>query len=220
MSEYETAGMLKEQKALLERFDNQIQWVTWSVAESFGLPNHGLNVDDLREEAIVLVITYAGLNNEASDGNKRLAAWEVVANGDNEQVTHLLGKQLRIDLARIVSRYLSGETDLVSLSNPMLENVLTGFDMEDIVIDRADREREARQLRNRYPTFASSVLDGFTQEEIAEQQGKTRRQIRYAIDKEKREYLIDYVTRNGLRCEGNETIEELTEAYNNLASKK
>jgi hypothetical protein len=216
MSKNETAGVFAEQKALLERFDNQVNWVCWSVAESFGLPNHGLNVDDLREEAIVLVITYAGYNDEASDGSKRLAKWIKDANGDDDQVQHFLARQLRIDLSRIVGRYLKDETDLVSLSNPNLENVLAGLDMEDVVIDRADRERESRSVRKSYPTFARSVLDGLTQEEIAAELKVTSRTVRNRITTEKRAYLIDFVTRHGLCCEGDETIGELVEAYNNL----
>jgi hypothetical protein len=220
MSKNETAEVFAEQKALLERFDNQVNWVCWSVAESFGLPNHGLNVDDLREEAIVLVITYAGYNDEASDGSKRLAKWIKDANGDDDQVQHFLARQLRIDLSRIVGRYLKDETDLVSLSNPNLENVLAGLDMEDHVIDKADRDRESRNVRKNYPAFAKNILDGFTQEEIALDMGVSLSTVKRRITAEKRAYLIDFVTRHGLRCEGDETIEELSEAYNNLTNEK
>jgi hypothetical protein len=220
MSKNESAGVFAAQKALLDRFESQVNWVCWSVAESFGLPNHGLNVDDLREEAIVLVVTYAGYNDESSWGSGRLSKWETQTKNDEDQISRLLGKQLRIDLTQIVSRYLSDETDLVSLSNPHLENVLTGLDMEDQVIDKADRERESRTVRKNYPTFARSVLDGFTQEEIATELKVTSRTVRNRIAAEKRAYLIDYVTRHGLRCEGDETIEELSEAYNNLSNEK
>jgi hypothetical protein len=220
MSKNESAGVFAAQKALIDRFESQVNWVCWSVAESFGLPNHGLNVDDLREEAIVLVVTYAGYNDVPSDGSKRLDKWTDVTNGDEDQISRLLGKQLRLDLTRIVSRYLKDETDLVSLSNPHLENVLTGLDMEDQVINKADRDRESRNVRKNYPAFAKNILDGFTQEEIALDMGVSLSTVKRRISAEKRAYLIDYVTRHGLRCEGDETIEELSEAYNNLTNEK
>jgi hypothetical protein len=63
-----------------------------------------------------------------------------------------------------------------------------------------------------YPTLAVWLIDGKTQEEIAELADVEIRTVKRRIAKEKRTYLERYCRRGGLRIEGNETLDELQEA--------
>lgn len=94
---------------VLERFAPQIRWVTDSVMESFDLEPHFK--DDIRQEAEIQVMAYAGLLDEHVWMFGALAKWETQAKGDEGQVKALLGRQLRIALAQITSRMIHRNGD-------------------------------------------------------------------------------------------------------------
>ena len=71
-------------------------------------------------------------------------------------------------------------------------------------------------MHERYPYLALNVLDGFTQEQIAEANGLSRRTIIRKVNREKYAFLVSYVQKRGLRVEGDETLAELEEAYGYL----
>lgn len=202
---------------VLDQFSAQIGWVVDSVMRSFDLEPHFR--DDLRQEASTLVLSYASLLETPIWGDGRLFRWVTKAEGDEEQVRALLARQLRIDLSQTVKRQVD-RTDGYSMADSLDELVEEGLEpvdetWEDTQIDLADAGGDTR-IHERYPSLALNMLDGFTQDQIAEAVGVTDRAIRKRITKEKRLFLIDYVTRKGLRVEGDETLADLAEAYGYL----
>jgi hypothetical protein len=175
--------------------------------------------DELEQEARVLVITYAGLLRGWHSG--KLNNWTAEAKGDEEQINLLVTNSLKMDLGQILGRQLQKGDRLVSL-DLMLEQGIDPADnhWEDRVTDHIDNRSQGRRYRELYPTLARNVLDGFTQEEIAEADGVDARTVRRHIAKEKRAFLLDFVQRRGLTVDGDETMEELTEAYENLIMRK
>jgi len=71
---------------------------------------------------------------------------------------------------------------------------------------------EARYLR-KYPTFARNILDGISQPELANQLGVSLPTVERRIRGEKRSFLTDTLRRANLIVEGDETMDELEEAY-------
>ena len=98
--------MTKDLEAVdvLERFAPQIRWVTDSVMQSFDLEPHFK--DDVKQEAQIRIMSYADLFDENIDGHGRLVKWSDHADGDETQIKAMLAYQLRIDLAKDVSRMI------------------------------------------------------------------------------------------------------------------
>jgi hypothetical protein len=94
---------------VLARFAPQIRWVTDSVVHSFELELHFR--DDVKQQAEIRIMSYADLFEVVMDGHGRLAKWIVRANGDEVQVKAMLAYQLRIDLAKDISRMIHRNGD-------------------------------------------------------------------------------------------------------------
>lgn len=199
---------------VLDQFKTQIYWVVDSVATSFDLEPHFR--EDLRQDAKIRVLTYAGLMD--GWGYDRLFRWVKATHGQDNQVKALLAKQLRIDLAQIVSRQV-GKTDGKTMPDSLdqiIEDEVEPVDelFEDRVLDIVVGSNT--DMHDKYPWLSLNVLDGFTQDQIAEANDVSRRTVIRKINREKYAFLIGYVRRQGLRTEGDETMAELEEAYGYL----
>lgn len=223
--ESETDVVLKNDAArsLLNRFGPQLRWTVQSVVTSFELSHQ--EYVELRQIAETLVVTYAGLLNKPVDGSARLQHWTALVDGDEDQIKHLLARQLRIDLSRIVARQIEHNAQyfqLTSLDLLISDNdddpgdEPADYEWESRVIDAIDNGAESKRLHRLYPTFAKSAVDGYSNEEIADELGIHRHTVANRIAKEKHQFLVDSVTRKGLKVEGDETDDELQEAYDYL----
>lgn len=200
-------------EAALRRFSSPMRLAVAEVLGNYDLQDDYYLRDELEQLARIHVVTYAGLMPGWQSG--KLAEWTELAEGDEEQIRLLMTKQLKLALYQSVERQRAKQT--VSL-DMLLEYDLEPIDynQEDRMIERMDNRAAEAEYRRLYPTLSRSVLDGMTQAEIAEAAGITDRWVRTLIAKEKREFLIAYVQRRGLQVEGDETIEDLTEAYGYL----
>ncbi len=213
--DYESAAVFRVTKGLLKRFRKQIDGAVKTVAFAFELPQNGIAKEDVMAEAEALVMIYAGLVNSEVWGYNELEAWD---NGDESETQAMLAAHLKRNLAQIISRKLVNEPDVVAY-DPLIGSKTKEPHKEGWEKGKAaamDNKEERKRVRAGFPTFARNVLDGITQPVIADELGISLRTVKYRIAAEKRAYLIDFVTRHGLRIEGDETIEELVEAYENL----
>jgi CRP-like cAMP-binding protein len=199
---------------VLERFGSQIIWVVDSVANSFDLEPHFR--DDLKQDAKIRVLTYADLME--GWGHGRLFRWVKKTQGEENQVKALLARQLRIDLSQIVSRQV-GKTDGLTMPDSLDEMIEEGDEPVDELFETRVLDLvvgSETDMHDRYPWLSLNVLDGYTQDQIAEANGVSRRTVIRKIGREKYAFLISYVKRQGLRIEGDETMAELEEAYGYL----
>jgi hypothetical protein len=162
----------------VERFQPRIKWISESVAIAFG---NQVDPEDLRQEAVILVLSYAGVA-EGWHHNK-LAAWERIADGDESQVNALLARTLRLDLNRMIGRRLEKGIVLVSLSSLPSGEEPSDDDFEDRVVDWMRHGKAA--LRGKYPTLVRHFIDGYTEGEIAVGEGVSVQAIWKRIAKEK-----------------------------------
>src|SRR3954469_10054311 len=95
---------MTEASAVLDRFAPQLRWVVDHLKDKFGLLDHEL--DDLRQEARLQVLCYAGLIPWPTKNGRHkgiLAEWEVKTGGIESDIKALLAYELRLDLTRIIS---------------------------------------------------------------------------------------------------------------------
>ncbi len=213
--DYESAAVFRVTKGLLKRFRKQIDGAVKTVAFAFELPQNGIAKEDVMAEAEALVMIYAGLVETKVWGYGRLEAWD---NGNESETQAMLAAHLKKDLAQIIARKLVNEPDVVAY-DPLIGSKTKEPHKEGWEKGKAaamDNKAERERVRANYPTFAMQVLDGKAVQDIAEMLGVHRNTVTNRVAAEKRAYLIDFVTRHGLRVEGDETIEELVEAYENL----
>lgn len=210
----ESADMLRTSRALIERFNKQIWSAVDAVVETFRLPQHGVDRTDVRQEAETLVMLYGGLTDKERWGYGELTSWD---NGNESETQALLTSHLRRNLLQIVGRKLTNQIDATSIDLLIDEGSEPADEgWEQRMVNRMDRQREAKILRKSYPVFAASIFDDKTQSEIAAQFHITDRTVRNRIASEKRSYLADFISRHGLKVEGDETLEEMTETYRYL----
>lgn len=223
--ENETDVMLKndEAKSVLKRFGPQLRWTVQSVVTSFELSYQ--EYEELRQVAETLVITYAGLMNKPVGGSNRLAHWTEITNGDENQIKHFLARQLRIELSRIVGSQIEKNAKhfqvdsldtLISDDDDAPGDEPGDFEWEDRQIAAIDNSKESKRIHRLYPTMALTTLEGMTYEETANELGISVATVKRHLAKEKHQFLVDSVRRKGLRVEGDETDEELQEAYDYL----
>jgi hypothetical protein len=197
-----------EASTVIDRFAPQVRWIVDSLLRSFELEPHW--EDDLRQDANILVLSYAGFIRGTHYGI--LAKIESMVSQDEKQVTSLIAFRLRKDLTQQVSRMLTKIPPSTSIE--VILNNDREFDIEDRYseADLYNTEQANRYLR-KYPTLALNALEGLTQEQIAEQRGVTLRTVERHIAQEKRAFLTDTLKRANLVVEGDETMAELEEAY-------
>jgi hypothetical protein len=208
----ETVAMTEE-AAVLSRFSSPMRLAVAEVIRFYEQEDDYHLRDELEQLARIHVVTYAGLMPGWQSG--KLAEWTELAEGDEEQIRLLLTKQLKLALYQTVERERAKEcVSLDMLLEYDLEPI--DYDQEDRMIERIDNRAEEAAYRDLYPLLARNVLDGMTWTEIAEADDISMRTVAYRIAKEKRAFLMAYVQRCGLRVEGDETMEDLIEAYGYL----
>lgn len=223
--ESETDVVLKNDaaKSVLKRFGPQLRWTVQSVVTSFELSHQ--EYVELRQIAETLVVTYASLMDKPSWGFGLLNKWTFDASGDEDQIKHLLAKQLRLNLTQVVARQIEHNAQhfqltsldlLISDDDDDPGDEPADYEWESRVINAIDNGAESKRLHRLYPTFAKSAVDGYSNEEIADELGIHRNTVANRIAKEKHQFLVDSVTRKGLKVEGDETDDELQEAYDYL----
>jgi len=163
---------------VVARFQPRIRWISESVAVAFG---NQVDTEDLRQEAVILVLSYAGV----AEGwhHNRLAVWERIADGDEARVNALLARTLRLDLNRMIGRRLEKVILAASLSDIPPREEPSDDDFEDRVIDRMKHGMAA--LRRKYPTLVRHFIDGYTERDIAIDEGVSVQAIWKRIAKEK-----------------------------------
>ena len=163
---------------VVARFWPRISWISASVAITFG---NNVDTEDLRQEAVILVLSYAGIT-EGWHHNK-LATWECVTGGDEVRVNALLARTLRLDLNRMIGRRLDRGILAASLNCIPPGGEPSDDDFEDRVIDRMRHGMAA--LRRKYPMLVRHFIDGYTEREIAAGEGVSIQAIWKRIAKEK-----------------------------------
>lgn len=190
---------------LLERFAPQLRWVTDSIMQSFDLESHFK--DDVRQEAEILVITYAQLLDEHVSYAGQLARWEKSANGDETQIKSLLAYNLRINLSKIVSRMIHRNGD--QSMHDSLDRIREEYDREpqglpgetynvvepppepevnydDVMEALADPgTRYLQRFVREYPFLAMQVIGEMPVEAIAKQARVSRRTAMYRLSQER-----------------------------------
>jgi len=201
---------MAEASAVLDRFAPQIRWIVDTILRSFELEPHW--EDDLCQDANILVLSYAGFIRGTHYGI--LDSIESLVNRDENQVRKLVAFRLRKDLTQQVSRSLTRMLPSTSLNDLVEDQEFDALDSSSEA-DLYNTEQANRYMR-KYPTLALNALEGFTQEQIALLRGTTVRTVERHIAREKRSFLTDGLKRAGLVVEGDETMEDLEEAYTNV----
>lgn len=89
------------------------------------------------------------------------------------------------------------------MTEPTFEEVLRG-------------QLDSDQLRLDFPYLTARHLDGLTETEMADTMDVSRSTITRRVAKERDVFLVHFLTSRGVRVEGNESTEELLEAYGYL----
>lgn len=191
-------------EAVLRRFENVIRNVSQGVAQTFAFLTE---LDDVTQEARILVLSYAGLVPGGRLPNE-LANVEAKATGDESRIKGLIANQLRLDLNQNYGREADKRMSTQSLS-----------ELSDNHSHAAFTDRLSEDIKpSTYPYLHAHYVRGWTGAEIAETAGVGRSTVTRRIAAEKHAFVKDYVKRSGLRLEGDETTDELIEAYLNLKS--
>src|SRR5579863_8984807 len=163
---------------VVARFQRRIRWISESVAVAFG---NQVDAEDLRQEAVILVLSYAGV----AEGwhHDMLSAWERIAGGDEARVNALLARTLRLDLSRMTGRRLERAILATSLSSIPAREEPSDDNFEDRVLDRMKHSMAA--LRRKYPTLVRHFIDGYAERDIAFDEGVSVQAIWKRIAKEK-----------------------------------
>src|ERR1700722_6774250 len=163
---------------VVERFKRHIRWISESVAVAFG---NQVDAEDLGQEAVILVLSYAGI----AEGwhHNRLALWERITDGDEARVNALLARTLRLDLNRMIGRRLERGILAASLNTIPPRQEPSDDDFEDRILDRMKHGMAA--LRRKYPTLVRHFIDGYTEREIAIDEGVCVQAIWKRVAKEK-----------------------------------
>lgn len=191
---------------VLERFEPVVKMVGRALAEMFPSVTEP---EDAEQDARMLILSYAGLaHSQYGRGHVgSLDELERRAKINGTSLHNLLASQLRLDLSRHYGREAEKQVPTTSL-DALPENHHPSYSITDEISGDIDAEQ--------YPFLYAHYHDRFTGEEIAEAANVSRRTVVRRIDKEKRTYLISYVKKAGLVVEGDETTDELVEAYGHL----
>jgi hypothetical protein len=163
---------------VVARFWPRITWVSRSVAITFG---NNVDTDDVRQEAVILVLSYAGIT--AGWHHGKLATWERIAEGDEARVHALLARTLRLDLNRLIGRRLDRRVFTTPLHCIPLGEEPAEEGFEDRAIDTMSHG--VGTLRGKYPMLVRHLIDGYPLLEIATDEGVCVQAIWKRIAKEK-----------------------------------
>ncbi|MGH7238846.1 MAG: hypothetical protein ACREHG_02145, partial [Candidatus Saccharimonadales bacterium] len=200
-------GKNDEAVKVLNRFAPQIRWVVESVMQSFELEPHFK--DDLKQEAEIQVMSFAGLLDKPIWMFGSLEKWESQSNGDEAQVKAMLGYQLRIALSQITSRMIhrngefsmhdsldriqeewntepdSGPGETFNAQKPPEEPIVN---YDEVMMTLADPgTKYLRRFVREYPFLAMQTIGNMSIEDIRSAAGITRDQARYRLKLERRD---------------------------------
>lgn len=202
---------MTDPSTVLDRFAPQLRWIVESIHSSFELPEHEL--DDLRQEANILLMSYAGIIPGRHHG--ALAEIEMQVEGDESQIKHVLAFRLRKDLTEQVSR---AQRKVLPTSDTTIDDLLTSGDEPEC--ESYEREYfemlDESRMREKYPEFAMATFDGMSVADIMARTDKSKRTVMYRIADQKRSFVSAKLRSKGLVVEGDETLEELEEALQHL----
>lgn len=150
--------MTSTAETVLGRFDRQISRAVYQVHSTYP----AIDTDDIRLEANVLVVTYAGLMPGRHHGILRHWAKEV--NGDEAQIRGLLAYELRLDLLRILGPAESRRLPADSI-DAMPTTRQPSYEPETAWVNRLDLDG---YVSREYPYLTLSAVDGLSVEEIAD----------------------------------------------------
>lgn len=203
---------MSEATDVLNRFAPQLRWVVEHLRDKFNLQDH--EIDDLKQEARLQILCYAGLIAWPTKQGRHkgiLVEWKNKTEGVESEIKSLLAYELRLDLTRIIT---SGSKQLL-IDDRSIDELMESDQepSEPSHETESDNNMDETQYLRRYPEFAMSVLDGLSQDEIAARQGITDRTVRNRIAGQKRSFLSTQLRKRGIVVEGDETMDELEEAY-------
>ena len=168
-------------EAVKARFKVEIEWATRVVLSYF--ENYTVDYDDVYQEAVNLVMTYAGFNSGWQSG--LLIQLEKKTEGDEKRIHRILATTLRMNLAHIVGRIVERDNP-VTFFDDLAPNAEPSYTFEDSTISRIDNDRI---MRKNYPILCLNILDGYTQPEIAQMHNLSERTIRSRMAAEKARFI-------------------------------
>lgn len=186
---------------VLNRFDQVVTNVAYNLAGTFPTIT---TVEDAAQDARILLLSYAGFVPGGRHAG-RLADIERITDGNDKRIRRLLTTQLRLDLSQDYGRETEKQMSTVSLDH-LPEGSYSVF------TDRVGEDIKPKD----YPYLHAHYVAGMTGAEIAEVAGVGRSTVTRRIAVEKYAFVLSYVKRSGLVVEGDETTDELIEAYANL----
>lgn len=168
---------------VLYRFRREVTWATHQVQSQFG--EVVASTDDVRQEAGILILTYAGLLPGRHSG--KLAKFEALAEGNDARVHRLLAATLRLDLYQLFGRKLDplSAISLDTLTGTKYEPSDESSSMEDQVTRKHSFARELPRLRRDYPYLIAHVIDELLEREIAAKFGVSEATVDRHIAQEK-----------------------------------
>jgi hypothetical protein len=194
-------------EAVLRRFDDIICVIAGGVAETFPTVTE---VEDAEQDARLLVLSYAGLV-PGGRHEGTLTTIEREGEYDEIRIKRILATQLKLDLSQNYGRILHRRVPVMS-SEILPEQLHPSYTMEDVILGHLD----ADQLRLDFPYLTARYLDGLTERQIAENQGVHRNTVSNRVAKERDVFLVNFLKSRGVNVVGDETAEELLEAYGYL----
>jgi hypothetical protein len=173
--------MTSTAETTLSRFDRQISRAVYQVHSTYP----AIDTDDIRLEANVLVVTYAGLMPGRHHGILRHWAKEV--NGDEAQIRGLLAYELRLDLLRTLGPAESRRIPADSI-DAMPATRQPSYEPEAAWVERIDLDD---YVSREYPYLVLSAVDGLSEEEIADVTGDAVRTVKRHLAVERRKAQRD-----------------------------
>lgn len=187
--------------AVIKLYDDVVIRVAATVAETFPTIT---TVEDATQDARLMLLSYAGL----VDGGRHPGKLDQIAeqvNYDQKRISKILSTQIRLDLSQEYGRELESRLPETSLER-VAETTATSDDF-------LSKDLSWEQ----YPYLVRHYRDRMTGQELADADGVDRATVTRRIAREKRQFLINYITSHSkLIVEGDESMDDLTETYGHL----
>lgn len=200
---------MDEDKAsrILAQYEGVVRIVAASVVENFP---QVAEQEDVEQEARILLLSYAGMVPGGRHAGV-MTEWEQLTDGDPDQLSRLTTNELKLDLNQMYGREADKLLPSVS-ADALPEHRHPSYEIEDPMLDHLDTD----QLRLDFPYLTARYLDGLTETELADSLDVSRSTITRRVAKERDVFLVHFLNNRGVRVEGDESTEELLEAYGYL----
>jgi len=163
----------KKATQLLTQHKRELKNAVRSVMLAF---NDGIEIDEVRQEAQILLMSYAGLIPGRHFGSLASIATETNPSG-------LLTYRLRLDLCELFGRQLKKLQPTYSLTEVLEKNADPVDEyLEDRIIDEVDAERDIYQ---RYPYITMAYLEDLSHLDIAQIMDVSERTVRNRLADER-----------------------------------